>query len=69
MNLVHPTLATVGSRKSRFHHPHPQTVHTFEELGIPFLQTDQLGAIEVEFTGDVIRVKGAPNEFLKLPMM
>jgi len=69
VNLVHPTLATVGSRKSRFHHPHPQTVHTFEELGIPFLQTDQLGAIEVEFTGDVIRVKGAPNEFLKLPMM
>lgn len=56
INLVHPTLATVGSRRSRFHHPHPQTVRTFEAQGIPFLQTDKLGAIQVEFKGDTLRV-------------
>jgi len=56
LKIVSPIVATVGAKKSRFGHPHPEIVARYESLGIPLMKTEELGAIEIDL-----------NEFRGLP--
>ena len=48
---VEPKLAIVSSGfNNRFKHPHPTVVNRFQQLSIPFYNTADSGAIEIELT-------------------
>lgn len=52
LTAVHPDIAVISCGKNnRYGHPHQETLARLKELGIPFLRTDEVGAITFESDG------------------
>jgi competence protein ComEC len=54
LEAVAPEIAIfqVGYR-NRYHHPKPEVVERYRQLGIQRLRTDEYGAIELEIAEDI----------------
>ncbi len=56
LRAVHPGLAVISAgARNRFGHPHPTTLRTLQELGIPVHRTDSRGGLIWETDGETIR--------------
>lgn len=58
LDAVNPVLA-IGSmgRANRFGHPAPTVLRRLEDLGVPLLRTDEVGAIQLATNGRVLLVR------------
>lgn len=62
LRTVRPQLALVSAGyRNRFRHPSKEVVARLQKLGIPLLNTADVGAIEVRFRGDRLIVDGERN--------
>lgn len=65
-----PTIAMVSAGlENRFHHPHPDVVERFHQMGTAMLRTDQLGLVSVFTDGKRLRVESFHWQATRAPLL
>ncbi|MBR3840246.1 MAG: MBL fold metallo-hydrolase [Erysipelotrichales bacterium] len=63
LNYLRPKFAINSSGVNNFyHHPSIEVVNNLEELGIPYLDTQKVGAIQIKFIGEIVLIRTMNNE-------